>query len=172
MFSTLDYTVKKINHVYFRTAIFGLQDALVSTTGVVVGVAAGNASKEMMLLAATVTVLVEALSMASGQYASEKSIHSLEGKRHTDNLVLGALLMFAAYIIGGFIPIAPILVVPKEFIIATSLLASLVGLFLLGWWKSTISGENKFRTAFQVMIIGGLSAAVGLLVGLAFQKYV
>ena len=35
-----------------------MQDALVSTTGVVVGVAAGKADREMMLLAATVTVLV------------------------------------------------------------------------------------------------------------------
>lgn len=148
-----------------------MQDALVSTTGVVVGVAAGKADREMMLLAATVTVLVEAISMAGGQYVSEKSIHSLEKKRHADNLLIGAVLMFTSYLIGGAIPILPILFIPKDWMIGTSLVASLLGLFLLGWWKSTISGEQKLRTSLQVMFIGGMSALVGLLVGLFFQTY-
>ena len=167
--SKLVDSVKKLNHVYFRTIIFGIQDALVSTTGVVVGVAAGKADRNMMLLAATVTVLVEAISMASGQYVSEKSIHSLEKKQHADNLLVGAVLMFGAYLIGGAIPIMPILFMPKELMVGTSLAASLLGLFLLGWWKSTISGEHKLRTSIQVMVIGGLSALVGLAVGLFFR---
>lgn len=146
-----------------------MQDALVSTTGVVVGVAAGNAGREMMLLAATVTVLVEAISMASGQYVSEESIHTLEKKKHADNLLIGAVLMFVAYLIGGAIPILPILFIPKEWMTGTSLAASLVGLFLLGWWKSTISSEQKLRTSVQVMLIGGMSALIGLIVGSFFQ---
>lgn len=158
-----------MNYVYFRTIIFGMQDALVSTTGVVVGVAAGNASRDTMILAATVTILVEALSMASGQYVSEGSVHSLEKSKHTDNLLVGAILMFIAYLAGGAIPLIPILCLPKEYMIITSLVASLIGLFTLGWWRSIISGENKLRTATQVMLIGGMSALVGLLVGLLFQ---
>lgn len=160
-----------MNHDYFRIILFGMQDALVSTTGVVVGVAAGNASKEMMLLAATVTVLVEALSMASGQYMSEKSIHAIEKKKHTDNLILGSVLMYASYIVGGAIPVIPILYIQKEYMLVASLASSLVGLFLLGWWKSSISGEHKLRAATQVMIIGGMSALVGLVVGRVFQTF-
>ena len=53
--------------------MFGLQDGLVSTTGVVVGISIGVSDKSILILAALVAVTVEATSMAAGQYSSESS---------------------------------------------------------------------------------------------------
>lgn len=56
-----------------RELIFGLEDSLVSTLGVVVGVGAGTADAKVVILSGIVLVVVEALSMAAGSFISSKS---------------------------------------------------------------------------------------------------
>lgn len=56
-----------------RELVFGLEDSLVSTLGVVIGVAAGTEDARVVLLTGVVLVVVEALSMAAGSYLSSKS---------------------------------------------------------------------------------------------------
>lgn len=56
-----------------RELIFGLEDSLVSTLGVVIGVAAGTADYRVVMLSGIVLVAVEALSMAAGSFLSSKS---------------------------------------------------------------------------------------------------
>lgn len=56
-----------------RELVFGLEDSLVSTMGVVVGVGAGTADARVVMLSGVVLVIVEALSMAAGSFISSKS---------------------------------------------------------------------------------------------------
>jgi len=56
-----------------RELVFGLEDSLVSTVGVVVGVAAGAPDRGIVLLSGSVLIVVEALSMAAGSFLSSKS---------------------------------------------------------------------------------------------------
>jgi VIT1/CCC1 family predicted Fe2+/Mn2+ transporter len=64
--------MKKINEDYLRALMFGLQDGIVSTTGVVAGISVGVQNKSVVAMAAMVAVMVEASSMAAGQYSSER----------------------------------------------------------------------------------------------------
>jgi VIT1/CCC1 family predicted Fe2+/Mn2+ transporter len=56
-----------------RPLVFGLEDGIVSTAGAVVGIAAGSQNSHVVILSGTVLILVEALSMAAGEYLSSKS---------------------------------------------------------------------------------------------------
>ncbi|HTM68870.1 MAG TPA: VIT1/CCC1 transporter family protein [Candidatus Binatia bacterium] len=56
-----------------RELIFGLEDSLVSTLGVVVGIGAGTQDARVVILSGVVLVVVEALSMAAGSFISSKS---------------------------------------------------------------------------------------------------
>ena len=49
---------KLIHEDYMRSLMFGLQDGIVSTTGVVVGISIGVESKAIVILAAFVAVMV------------------------------------------------------------------------------------------------------------------
>lgn len=60
-----------------RDLVFGLEDSLVSTLGVVVGVAAGTSDPQVVILTGVVLVVVEALSMAAGSFLSAKSHRQL-----------------------------------------------------------------------------------------------
>ncbi len=56
-----------------REAVFGTQDGLISTVGALTGIAAGTQSREAVVVAGFVIVVVESLSMAAGSYLSTKS---------------------------------------------------------------------------------------------------
>lgn len=56
-----------------RDLIFGLEDSIVSTTGVVVGVAAGAPIKHIVILSGAVSVVTQALSMTAGSFLSSQS---------------------------------------------------------------------------------------------------
>lgn len=151
---------------YIRSAFFGVQDGLVSTTGVVVGISAGVSDKAIVLLASLVAVTVEATSMAAGQYSSEKAVHQMDRTgRHNDNLIVGALIMFISYLGAGMIPVLPVILVgpPQSAII--SVILAFIGLFTVGYVKGLMIKEKPLRNAFELFIIGGIATTIGLVVG-------
>ncbi len=151
---------------YFRSIMFGLQDGLVSTTGVVVGISAGVPDKAIIILASFVAVSVEASSMAAGQYSSEKAVHQMDKSgKHNDSLILGASLMFFSYLGAGLIPIAPFLIFPLDTARVISISVALLGLFMIGYFKGMIVEHRALRSAVEMLIIGGLATAIGLIVG-------
>ena len=49
--------MKKVQKEYLQSAMFGFNDALVSTTGVIVGISTGTGNKQVVVLAGVVTIL-------------------------------------------------------------------------------------------------------------------
>lgn len=58
---------------WLRAAVMGANDGLISTSSLVVGVAAANSSAQAVLLAASAGLVAGALSMAAGEYVSVSS---------------------------------------------------------------------------------------------------
>lgn len=58
---------------WMRAAVLGANDGLISTSSLVVGVAAADAAREPILLAAWAGLVAGALSMAAGEYVSVSS---------------------------------------------------------------------------------------------------
>lgn len=154
-----------VKEAYLRSALFGVQDGIVSTTGVVVGISAGVDDRTVVILAAFVAVMVEASSMAAGQYTSEKAAHELGGAEHTDNLVVGALVMFASYFLAGMVPVIPTVLLTQSVARYVSVGAALVALFVVGYVKGRVVGSAPLRSAFELLIIGGFATLIGLVVG-------
>ncbi len=155
---------------YLRSGLFGIQDGLVSTTGVVVGISTGVEDKAIIILASVVAITVEASSMAAGQYSAEKAVHQMDKTgKHTDSLILGSLIMFFAYMLGGSVPIIPTIILnqPEARIIA--IISSLAGLFVLGYIKAHLVKVKPLRSAAELFMIGSLATLVGLLVGHYFR---
>ncbi len=151
---------------YIRSAFFGLQDGLVSTTGVVVGISAGVNDKAIVILASLVAVSVEASSMAAGQYSSEKAVHQMDKTgKHTDSLLVGALIMFFAYLGAGLVPIIPVLLIGPPQSSYVSVALALLGLFIVGFIRGKMTGEKPFHNAMELLFIGGTATAIGLVVG-------
>jgi vacuolar iron transporter family protein len=159
--------VKEVLHEdYLRSLMFGLQDGIVSTTGVVVGISTGISNKEIIVLAALVAVTVEASSMAAGQYSSEKAVHQMDKSgKHTDNLYIGTLIMFAAYFIGGAFSIIPTIIFSQPIARILAIISAFTGLFILGYIKGQIVEHKPLRSAVELFVIGSVTTIIGVIVG-------
>ncbi len=146
--------------------MFGLQDGIVSTTGVVVGISTGVNDKAIIVLAAIVAVMVEASSMGAGQYSSEKAVHQMDKTgKHTDNLLIGAFIMFFAYLIGGMFSIVPTIILDQPIARYAAIASSFIGLFVIGFLKGKIVEHRPWRSAIELFIIGSIATTVGIVVG-------
>lgn len=155
-----------MNEDYLRSAMFGLQDGLVSTTGVVVGISAGIETKAIIILASFVAVTVEASSMAAGQYSSEKAVHQMDKSgKHKDDLIIGAIIMFFSYLTAGAVPIVPMLLFNPSEARIYSIIFAFIGLFAVGFVKGKVVNHSPVRSATELLIIGSIATAIGLIVG-------
>ena len=67
-----------------RDIVFGLEDGLVSTVGVLTGIAAGTRDYFVIILSGFVFVVVTALSMGVGSFLSSQSESDLQKRRAKD----------------------------------------------------------------------------------------
>lgn len=162
--------MQHLHEDYLRSGLFGIQDGLVSTTGVVVGISTGVEDKAIIILASLVAVTVEASSMAAGQYSSEKAVHQLDKTgKHTDSLMLGALIMFFGYLLGGIVPIIPTVIFDQPEARIIAIIAAFFGLFILGYAKGHLVKVKPLRSALELFVIGAMATGIGLLVGHLFR---
>lgn len=157
--------MKTIQKEYLQSAMFGFNDALVSTTGVIVGISTGTNNKAVVILAGVVTILVEALSMGSGQYLSSKSAHQLDKQDSFRVPLISGIIMFWSYFAAGLVPLVPIFFFPMSYSRDVAIVASLGGLLVLGYAKGKIVDVSPIRSAIEIFIIGGLATAIGIVVG-------
>lgn len=161
--------MKNIQKEYLQSAMFGFNDALVSTTGVIVGISTGTGNKEVVVLAGVVTILVEALSMGSGQYLSSKSAHQLDKSNSFRVPIISGLVMFWAYFLAGLVPLLSIILFPMSYSRNVAIIAALLSLLLLGYVKGKIVKVPPIRSALEVLIIGGIATVIGIVVGNIFK---
>ncbi len=157
--------MRKIQDEYLRSSLFGFEDALVSTTGMAVGISIGTTNLNFILLAVFVTIAVEAVSMGAGEFLSDEAVHELDKTKTKDNTLISAFVMFFSYVTGGLIPVIPIILLPRPEAIIGSIITAFTGLFVLGFIKGKIVKVNKIRSALQMLFIGGIAALIGIAVG-------
>lgn len=161
--------LKRIAPDYIHSIFFGIEDSLVSTTGALAGIAIGAGSKELILVTALVIIAVESTSMGASEFLSEETEEDVEKVKRPASPKVSGLLVFVSYILAGLIPLLPYLVLPHLQAIPVSIVAALIGMIILGIAKGKISNKSKFRSAIEVLIIGGIAAAIGIAVGLIFK---
>lgn len=91
-----------------RNLVYGIEDSIISTTGVVVGIAMTEMKRKDILVTGAILVLAEALSMSFGSFVSEDSFMTTANMSHTAlDVVKYAMVMFVAYIVAGLVPMLP-----------------------------------------------------------------
>jgi VIT1/CCC1 family predicted Fe2+/Mn2+ transporter len=96
-----------------RSFIFGVEDSLVSTVGLLSGVAAAGMSRPSILLTGVVLIFVEAFSMGVGDLLSGHAAEEYEKKTQVSltHALPEGTVMFFSYLISGFIPLFPYIIV-------------------------------------------------------------
>ncbi len=70
-----------------REVVFGVQDGMISTLGVLAGIAAGTKSHSIVILSGFVVILVESISMGVGSYLSAKSVKEVNERKLKEEII-------------------------------------------------------------------------------------
>jgi VIT1/CCC1 family predicted Fe2+/Mn2+ transporter len=76
-----------------------------------------------------------------------------------------ALVVGATYLGAAVIPLWPYFLFPVGTALPISVACTLAALFVLGLIKGSVARQRLFRAGLQVLLIGGLSAGVGWVIG-------
>jgi vacuolar iron transporter family protein len=76
-----------------------------------------------------------------------------------------ALVMFAAFMIGGFFPLSPYFFLQGKHALVASVIFSCVALFGTGYFKGVVVKKSPMRSGFEFFLIALFSAFFGYLVG-------
>lgn len=158
------------NKEYLRSVLFGTEDSLVSTTGLLAGISMGSANTHVIILAGLVAIIIEGVSMGVGEYLSDDNMEQLDKlKRHRDNPLMSGFLLMVSYLLAGMIPFLPIVFLPFPNSVITSIIFAFISLFLLGYLKGKLLNISPLRSGTKILIVGGITTILGIAVGLLFR---
>ncbi|HET9641591.1 MAG TPA: VIT1/CCC1 transporter family protein [Candidatus Paceibacterota bacterium] len=153
---------------YLRSVIFGINDSLVSTVGLLAGINVAGVPKSTIILTGVVYSLVEGFSMAMGNFLSEESAD--EYATHTGLIrkatVLSAVFMFISFVGASLIPLLPyILFSDGTRALIASIFLSVVALFVAGAISGILSGLPLVWRGLRMALLGGVAIVVGVAIG-------
>lgn len=159
------------DHTYLKNFLFGVEDSLVSTVGLLAGVAAAEAGRSAIITTGLVLIVVEGFSMGIGSFLTEETAEEMLGQPDNDGLALkGGLTMLASYIAAGFVPLSPYLIWDSVVAMPVSIALSLLGLFGLGLGTALYFRRPKpMVRALKMFLLGGLAVLVGVVIGKTFH---
>lgn len=153
---------------YVRNFIFGVEDSLVSTVGLVSGIAIAKVDQPTIFVSGMVLIVVEALSMGVGSVLSESAANEFVYKQSGPMSYFGGVIMFFSYFIAGFIPLTPYILLDVQTAFPVSILCSLIALFILGFFAARYYNAKIWLNAFRMLVLGGMAIGAGTLVGYFF----
>jgi VIT1/CCC1 family predicted Fe2+/Mn2+ transporter len=81
-----------------------------------------------------------------------------------------ALTMAASYIVGSIFPLIAYFFLPIKLALPTSLVLTVVALILIGLIKGKLANLNLVRSVVEVVVVGGVSAGGGYLLGTVLPR--
>lgn len=164
-------TLNRPSILSLRNLIFGVEDSLVSTVGLLAGIAVAGLPRPTILLTGVVLIFVEALSMGAGSFLSEYSVEEYrrQGNVPARRSIGGGVVMFFSYFISGFIPLLPYIIWEASLAFWISIGFSLVSLFVLGVEQARLSKLKIVTNGVRMFLVGGAAILVGVTVGKLLQ---
>ncbi len=157
----------KNSDLYIRNIIFGISDSLVSTVGLLSGVAVSGVSGHILVLTGVVYAFVEAFSMAVGSFFSEQLTEEYKVKSEVSlsGPLQAGIIMFISFLFIAFIPIAPYLIFSGVEALLLSIGVSILTLFIAGSISAKVTHVNVLSHATKMVLLGGAAIVLGVVVG-------
>ncbi len=157
---------------YIRNFVFGVEDSLVSTVGLLSGIAVGGVARSQIILTGIILLFVEAFSMAMGSLLSEQSAQEYLSHKEVSMrpAATDSIIMFISYFFAGLVTLVPYYLMESKNALPISISLSLGSLFLLGVVSAKLFGINILKNGIRTLAIGGFAILVGVLVSLFVAK--
>lgn len=177
---------------WLRAGVLGANDGIVSTAGIVMGVAGATVESGPILIAGIAALIAGSISMAGGEYASvsaqrdseiaalkkersqPKATNSAASVEYDDEHVspmAAAIASFFAFALGSVLPIVAIAGPWVEYREIATVSSVVVALALTGFFGAKIGGAKPMRAVIRNVVVSllamGIAFAIGTALGVA-----
>lgn len=158
----------KTSALYLRTIVFGINDSLVSTVGFLAGISVAGVPRPIIVLTGITYALVEAFSMAMGDFLSEESAEEYISKSKVSDRssVMAAILMFISCVLASLIPLIPYIIFASGTALIVSICLSVLSLFIVGMVGARFSRLPMLWRGARMAFLGGAAIAMGVAIGI------
>jgi vacuolar iron transporter family protein len=159
---------------WLRAGVLGANDGIVSTAGLVVGVAGATRAASLIFTAGMAGLVAGAVSMALGEYVSVSTQRDTQRVLGIDpeelsNPWQAATSSAVSFTLGALIPLIAILLPPDDMRVPVAFMSVLLALVLTGTLSAILGGARKQRAVVRVVLGGAVAMLVtygiGQLVG-------
>lgn len=174
---------KKLN--WLRAAVLGANDGIVSTAGIVMGVAGATTDNGAIFVAGIAALVSGSISMAGGEYASVSAQRDSEiasrqkaeghqrkfAKHEHVSPMSAAIASFISFALGSVLPIVAISGPWTDYREAATIISVVLALALTGYVAAIIGGAKPLRPVLRNVLVSLVTMAaaygVGALLGAA-----
>lgn len=151
---------------FLRNFIFGAEDGLVSTVGLLSGVSFAGLGRKEIIISGIILILVEALSMGAGVYISEDSSNDMTEKDQRDDQLGDSVVMFFSYALIGLLPLLSYLfIVDTRQAFYYSIATTIIALISLGVFRSIYTKKPMLSSVIKTTAIGTVVVLIAVAVG-------
>lgn len=152
--------------IVIRSSMFGFEDGLVSTVGLLSGIAVAGVPNKTIILTGIVLVCVEALSMGIGSFLSEETVEEGDHKKNAFRISFNSgVAMLLSYLIAGLIPLIPYFIGDSLINVYLSISITLISLLFLGLISANYAKISMLKNALRVLLLGGATVIIGVVIG-------
>lgn len=157
----------KTSALYLRTIVFGINDSLVSTVGFLAGISVAGVPRATIVLTGIIYALVEAFSMAMGDFLSEESAEEYVSHSNVNDRpsVISAVLMFISCVLASLIPLIPYIIFTSDIALIVSICLSVLSLFIVGALSARFSRLPMLWRGVRMASLGGAAIVMGVAIG-------
>lgn len=149
-----------------RNLVFGIQDAAVTTIGILAGVSAVELPRIYIARVVGISVVVSAVSMGIGSYQAERTAQNFEEQPNRREMFLGAVIMSTAYFCTGLFLMTPIFFVRRTAVMVLVAVALALILSFAGSWYTAVEADvDPGGNALESVLLSSLALAAGFASG-------
>jgi VIT1/CCC1 family predicted Fe2+/Mn2+ transporter len=158
-----------VNHIELRDLILGGQDGLVNVLGITLGLFAAGATTHIIIIAGLAAGFSESVSMGAVAYTSASvDTHRLKTES-LSQFAFDALVVGLSALVCSLIPLIPFAFLSTTASVVTGIILSSIILFAFGVFRARSVGGSLWKSGFQILVIGLVSAFAGFLIGLVLK---
>lgn len=161
------FSMQSSSALYLRTIVFGINDSLVSTVGLLAGISVAGVPKATLALTGVVYAFVEGFSMATGDFLSEESAQEYVSGANASNRssIIAAIVMFFSFVVASLVPLLPYLIFTGTTALIISIVSSVLALFIVGMVSARFSHLPLLWRGTRMALLGGAAIVMGVIVG-------
>ncbi len=150
----------RVTDSVWSSLVLGMHDALVSTLGLIVGLAFADATQYIIVLTGIIAASAAGLSMMASEYLSQKAGGNMRGAFRRGVMTGVAYVFTAAMLLVPFLFISNTMIaVIMTYVVATSII------FFFNYLKSKLNGQRFWAAFFEMMMVCFVVTMASFIIG-------